>query len=195
MHWSDCSCLPYPIPEIAPDAGVFEAEIPVRYNDGPDDERCPVGGEGCILQGDIIQVEYADPTDSFGDGNTVTDSAVFDLRNGVLISDKNSYRTGADMILTLVEPDFDGDQAETYTLDLTDSDTATLTMGNRGGETAAFNPVPDTFRETGDSTGIFQIEIPEELEGDGLDRGEAIWSTPTGVRHMWATSTRMSHWG
>lgn len=169
-----------PIQEVAPDAGVFEADITVRYNDGPADAKCPVSGEGCILQGDIIQVEYTDPIDSSGDRNTVTDSATFDLRNAVLQSDKNSYLIGTDMILTLIEPDFDldNDQAETYTLDLIewDSDAATLSMGSRGGSAGAFDPEPDSFRETGDSTGIFQtiIEIPEELQGDRLERNESI---------------------
>lgn len=168
------------IQEVAPDAGVFEVDIPIRYNDGPVDQKCPVRGEGCILQGDIIQVEYADPIDSSGDRNTVTDSATFDLRNAVLQADKNSYLIGTDMILTLIEPDFDldNDQAETYTLDLIewDSDAATLTMGSRGGQAGAFDPEPDAFRETGDSTGIFQtiVEIPEELEGDKLERNEVI---------------------
>lgn len=168
------------IQEVAPDAGVFEVDISVNYDDGPTDEKCPVRGQGCVLQGDIIQVEYADPIDSSGDRNTVTDSATFDLRNAVLQSDKNSYLIGTDMILTLIEPDFDldNDQAETYTLDLIewDSDAATVTMGSRGGQAGAFDPEPDAFRETGDSTGIFQtiVEIPEELEGDRLERNEVI---------------------
>ena len=168
------------IQEIAPDAGIFEADITVRYSDGPSDQRCPVTNTGCILQGDILQVEYRDPIDASGDRNTVTDSATFDLRNAVLQSDKTSYLIGTDMILTLIEPDFDldNDQAETYTLDLIewDSDAATLTMGSRGGSASAFDPEPDAFRETGDSTGIFQtiIEIPEELEGDRLERNEVI---------------------
>ena len=34
----------------------------------------------CILQGDILTVEYTDPTDASGDPNTVTDSATFDLK-------------------------------------------------------------------------------------------------------------------
>ena len=169
-----------PIQEIAPDAGVFEADIVVNWNDGPEDQKCPVREEGCVLQGDIIQVEYRDPVDSSGDPNTVTDSATFDLRNGVLQADKSTYLIGSDMILTLIEPDFDldNDQAETYTLDLIewDSDAATLTMGTRGGEASSFDPEPDAFRETGDSTGIFQtiIEIPEELDGDRLERNEVI---------------------
>ena len=189
------------VQEIAPDAGVFEVDITVRYDDGPDDERCPVRGDGCILQGDIIQVEYADRIDASGDRNTVTDSATFDLRNAVLQSDKNSYLIGTDMILTLIEPDFDldNDQAETYTLDLIewDSDAATVTMGKRGGEAGSFDPEPDALRETGDSTGIFQtiVEIPEELDDDRLERDEVIVLEYTDwdplVLTMWVTRTRM----
>ena len=194
-----------PIREIAGDAGVFEADITIRYTDGPADNGCPLttvytpldgvqddndpaavrfhDGDGdhfCILQGDILQVEYNDPIDASGDPNTVTDSATFDLRNAVLQSDKSEYLIGTDMILTLIEPDFDldNDQAETYDLDLIewDSDAATITMGDRGDNAAAFDPEPTAFRETGDSTGIFQtiIEIPESLDGSTLSRGEAI---------------------
>ena len=193
-----------PISEIAPDAGIFETDITIQYTDGPADSQCPttvdfdsstaaVDGEltrfsaesptnenYCILQGDILQVQYTDPADASGDENTVTDSATFDLRNGVLQSDKSVYIIGSDMILTLIEPDLDldNDQAETWDLDLIewDSDAATITMGDADGEGDAFDPEPLNFRETGDSTGIFQIviEIPEELQGDRLERGEEI---------------------
>jgi hypothetical protein len=90
------------------------------------------------------------------------------------------------MILTLIEPDFDreSDGAETYDLDLIewDSDVAQITMGNKasirgtGTDAAAFDPEPSNFRETGDSTGIFQIviEIPSTLNTKKLDRGEKI---------------------
>jgi len=80
------------------------------------------------------------------------------------------------MILTLIEPDFDLDNqsAETYDLDLVewDSDAATVTMGDKGGNQAAFDPEPLNFRETGDSTGIFQVvvEIPSILDNDKLER-------------------------
>jgi len=143
-------------------------------------------GRHCILQGDILTVEYTDATDASGNQNTVTDSATFDLRNGVLQSDKSVYIIGSDMILTLIEPDFDrdSDAAETYDLDLIewDSDAAELTMGDKasvGGDAnsaAAFDPEPSNFRETGDSTGIFQIviEIPSALKSNNIDRGEKI---------------------
>ena len=194
-----------PIDEIAPDAGIFELDLTIRYTDGPADTLCPetanfepldgtlntnesarfsspsgANENYCILQGDILQVEYEDPTDASGDLNTVTDSATFDLRNGVLQSDKSVYIIGSDIILTLIEPDLDldNDGAETWDLDLIewDSDAATVTMGDADGEGAAFDPEPSNFRETGDSTGIFQIviETPEILDGDRLERGEEV---------------------
>ncbi|MBA4719126.1 MAG: hypothetical protein HRO68_08560 [Nitrosopumilus sp.] len=198
-----------PIDEIDPSSGIYELDLSIRYTDGPASATCPSGSkytpldgttaadnnesarfdaasasgqDYCILQGDILQVEYTDPADASGDQNTVTDSATFDLRNGVLQSDKSVYIIGSDMILTLIEPDFDldNDGAETYDLDLIewDSDAATTTMGNLGvtGAAVAFDPEPTDFRETGDSTGIFQIviEIPQELNSDTLERGEEI---------------------
>jgi hypothetical protein len=193
-----------PISEIAPDAGIYELDLAIKYTDGPASTTCPPtvtfenisgaagtgeltrfdaasgAGNYCILQGDILQVEYTDPADASGDPNTVTDSATFDLRNGVLQSDKSVYIIGSDMILTLIEPDLDldNDGAETYDLDLIewDSDASTTVMGGLGAGAVAFDPEPTDFRETGDSTGIFQIviEIPDALGGDNLERGEEI---------------------
>ncbi|WP_100183187.1 hypothetical protein [Candidatus Nitrosotenuis aquarius] len=198
-----------PITETSPSSGIFEFDLDVLYTDGPASTTCPAtatsgfdslltpgskgtvttrfdtaasSGNYCILQGDIITVEYTDPADASGDQNTVTDSATFDLRNGALQSDKSVYIIGSDMILTLIEPDLDldNDLAETYDLDLIewDSDAATTTMGDKGGSTnqAAFDPEPSDLRETGDSTGIFQVvvEIPETLSNDKLERGEEI---------------------
>ena len=82
--------------------------------------------------------------------------------------------------MTLIEPDLDleSDESETWDLDLIewDSDAFTNTMGNLGGEASSFDPEPSDFRETGDSTGIFQIviETPATLGGTSLDRGELI---------------------
>jgi len=205
-----------PITEISPDSGIFEFDLPVRYTDGPASSLCPrtgvfttldgtagtavtnrfsttfTGTSGatgfCLLQGDIITVEYTDPTDASGNPTTVTDSATFDLRNGVLQSDKSVYIIGGDMILTLIEPDFDLDNqsAETYDLDLIewDSNAGTVTLGDQGtagnGASTAnggiFDPEPTDFRETGDNTGIFQVvlEIPSKIGNDLLNRGEEI---------------------
>ena len=171
-----------PIVETSPTSGVFEYDQTITSTDGPT-TGCPsIFAGGCVLQGDIITVQYSDVKDASGQAQTVTDSATFDLRNGVLQSDKSVYLIGSDMILTLIEPDFDldNDGAESYTLDLIewDSDAATTSMGAYGasGANAAFDPEPSALRETGDSTGIFQvvIEIPDTLSSELLDRGEKI---------------------
>ncbi len=171
-----------PITETSPTSGVFEYDATVGYRSGPS-TNCPTTfSDTCVLQGDILTVEYNDIKDASGQAQSVTDSATFDLRNGVLQADKSVYLIGSDMILTLIEPDFDRDNdgAESYTLDLIewDSDAATTTMGTYGvsGANAAFDPEPSALRETGDSTGIFQvvIEIPDTLVGELLDRGEQI---------------------
>ncbi|MBI5146271.1 MAG: hypothetical protein HZA84_03525 [Thaumarchaeota archaeon] len=195
-----------PITETSPDSGIFEFDLVVRYTDGPASSSCPTtnnfvsannstrftsslarfdtaastSSPYCLLQGDIVTVTYRDPADSSGQPNTITDSATFDLRNGAIQSDKSVYIIGSDMILTVIEPDFDrdNDSAETYDLDLLewDSDAATVSMGDLGGEAASFDPEPSSLRETGDSTGIFQtvVEIPSTLGGDKLERGEEI---------------------
>ena len=195
-----------PIAETTPSSGIFEFDLDLQYVDGPASTLCPTtanydslatpgtrttdvtqrfdaaaaSGNYCILQGDIITVEYTDQADASGSLNTITDSATFDLRNGALQSDKSVYIIGSDMIMTLIEADLDldNDLAETYDLDLIewDSDAATITIGDEGKNGAAFDPEPSDFRETGDSTGIFQsiIEIPATLDGEKLERGEEI---------------------
>ena len=199
-----------PISETAPDSGVFELDMTIRYTDGPDSADCPTktdswtatdGSTGtgetsrfagtasttqdhCILQGDVLTVEYTDQNDASGNSGVAFDSATFDMRNGVLQTDKSVYIIGSDIIMTLIEPDLnlESDESETWDLDLIewDSDAATTAMGNQGAAgtsyAASFDPEPSDFRETGDSTGIFQIviEVPNTLAGTALDRGEQI---------------------
>jgi len=214
-----------PISETAPDSGVFELDMTVRFTDGPDHADCPsninsytgtdgTGGTGetsrfagtasstekhCIMQGDVITVEYTDQNDASGNTGIAYDSATFDMRNGVLQTDKSVYIIGSDIIMTLIEPDLDleSDEAETWDLDLIewDSDAATVTMGNLGGG-SSFDPEPSDFRETGDSTGIFQIviEVPSTLDSTALDRGELIELeytdfSPSGAKYVGEEST------
>ena len=210
-----------PIVEVAPEAGIFELDFVVRYSDGPANSKCPAtavftslndrlpaGSEEsrfdtvssekedyCIMKGDILTVEYTHLDDS---GNIVVskDVATFDLRDGVLESDKRIYPSGHDLVLTLIEPDLDldNDLRETYDLDLIewDSNAATVTLGDLGGELMAFDPLlPLAFKETGDSTGIFQavVKIPQTLQDNKLERGEEIileytdWG-PSGADHV-----------
>ena len=199
-----------PMTEIAPDAGIFQADLPIRYTDGPQGTDCPTaetqwtptdGTTGtaesdrfhtphgkttnsgqfyCVRQGDVLTVTYTDLNDASGHTQTVTDSSTFDLRNGVLQSDKSVYIIGSDMILTLVEPDLnlDSQTAETIPLDVIEWDSHAFkgTMGQQGGQSSAFDAKPGTFVETGKDTGIFQsvIKIPSTLNNNLLERGEQI---------------------
>ena len=166
------------IGETARDSGIFEYELTLSYDMGPDSNKCPVGMGGCILQGDILHVEYNDPSDASGSSNTITDSATFDLRNGVLQSDQTAYIIGSGMIVTLIEPDLnlDSGSVETYDLDLIewDSDAGTETLAD-----SVFDATPSNLLETGEDTGIFQVVvgIPNEIDGDRLERGEEITLT------------------
>ncbi|TLX96433.1 MAG: hypothetical protein E6K91_00110 [Thaumarchaeota archaeon] len=195
-----------PMTEIAPDAGIFQADLPIKLTDGPAGADCatdgnfkaingssgfftdplvrfdkaPANGNYCVRQGDVLTVTYFDQNDASGNTQTVTDSSTFDLRNGVLQSDKSVYIIGSDMILTLVEPDLnlDSQTAETAPLDLIEWDSHAFkgTMGPLGGSSAAFDAKPSTFVETGKDTGIFQsvIKIPKKLGSTLLERGEQI---------------------
>ncbi|QLH04457.1 hypothetical protein C5F49_03340 [Nitrosopumilus oxyclinae] len=203
-----------PITETSPSSGLFQFSLPIRYVDGPSSLKCPVTpdsgftkldktksgvlsrfdvspptGNYCILQGDVITVEYSDQTDASGSQRTVTGSAAFDLRIGSLQSDTTSYVIGRDAIITLVDPDlnFDSKKAETHSLDILEwnSGNVKTTMGKMGGAATknglVFDSQPFGLRETGDSTGIFQtvIKIPSEINGKSLDRGESIKLTYT----------------
>ncbi|MFZ0843294.1 MAG: hypothetical protein WAN80_05390, partial [Nitrosotalea sp.] len=224
-----------PMTEISPGAGIFQADLPIRFTDGPQGADCPsnvqawqptdgttntaeadrfhsihattngvVGlnnglGNYCVRQGDVLTVTYTDLNDASGHTQTVTDSSTFDLRNGVLQSDKSVYIIGSDMILTLVEPDLnlDSQTAETIPLDVVEWDSHAFkgTMGTLGGQTSAFDAKPGTFVETGKDTGIFQsvIKIPAELQNNLLERGEQIqleytdWG-PAGAKVVGANS-------
>ncbi len=171
------------ISETAPNSGIFEHTQTIAYDEGPDSSDCPSLLEGgCIVQGDILHVQYTDPSDASGSSNTVTDSATFDLRNGVLQVDKpgtTGYVIGTDMIVTLIEQDLnlDSDATETYPLRLIewDSDAGSDTLDNQD----TFGATPSNLQETGTDTGIFQvvITIPEDIDGESLQRGEEITLT------------------
>ena len=194
------------ISETAPDSGIFEFDLQIRYTDGPAHEKCPettvysglsdanIDGDlddqtdrfdesnqnhYCIMQGDILKVEYT-VIDESGHKNTITDAATFDLRNGVLESDRAVYIIGDYMTLTLIDDDLnlDSQQIEEYDLDLIewDSAAATVTMGDADGQISLLDPEPAIFRETGNDTGVFeiQVDIPSKLQDESLERGEEI---------------------
>ena len=154
-----------PLSETSGDSGVFEASV-------------EIGGDDAIGQGSVITVSYTDPTGASGSESTVSDSAVFDLRSATLQSDKSSYVIGQDALLTLIEPDLNLDSADRESIPLEligwDSEAGKADLGD-----AAFGAVPQSLRETGPDTGVFQvvITIPEAINGNALERGEPITLT------------------
>ena len=154
-----------PITETEASSGVFELEFTLGHDSSYSQTASTV-----IKQGDILTVEYTDPTDASGDSTYLaTDSATFDLRTGVLTSDKSVYVIGQDVILSIIDDDLnlDSDSTETYGLDLIewDSDAAEVLLDS----TSAFDPEPNGLRETGSNTGVFQtvIEFPSDIEFNG----------------------------
>ena len=154
-----------PLSETSGDSGVFEASV-------------EIGGDDAIGQGSVITVSYTDPTGASGSESTVSDSAVFDLRSATLQSDRSSYVIGQDALLTLIEPDLNLDSADRETVPLEligwDSEAGKADLGD-----AAFGAVPQSLRETGPDTGVFQgvITIPKAINGNALERGEPITLT------------------
>ena len=163
--------------ETDSDSGIFETTVEL-------DSTANRGSGNNIEQGDIITATYTDQSDASGNVNTVSDSATFDLRNAVLQSDKSVYVIGQDALITLIEPDLNLDSGTVDSVDLAriawDSDAADTNLKN-----GDFGAVPQSLRETGDNTGIFQvvITIPSELSDDDvsddetLERGESITLT------------------
>ena len=190
-----------PIKEISPSSGIFEFDFSIKNIDGPESSKCPVLGaaqnrfddsnefsRNCILEGDVLLVEYTDPTDVSGNPRTVTASATFSLLNpsqsfglgSEKISTSKNVRIGHPLTILLYDSNLnlDSNRAETYTLDLIEfeSENIRTTLGPAGGVQKEFNPKPSALRETGDNTGIFYsvIEIPRTINGKRIDVDEKI---------------------
>ena len=170
-----------PMKETTPSSGVFEMLTSLALTDGPRtvDSSNNVTQQK-IHQGDVLTVGFTDPTDASGESTyEATDSATFDLRTGVLSTDKSVYVIGSDIILSLIDPDLnlDTDSTETYDLDLIewDSDAAEVDLDDSN---TGFDPEPNGLRETGGNTGVFQsvIEFPATVgsSSTAVDRGEKV---------------------
>lgn len=190
-----------PITETSPTSGIFEFDISIKNTDGPESSKCPVSSQAqnrfddsnassrhCILQGDILLVEYTDPTDSSGNSRKITTSATFSVLNSPLslgsssekITTSKTVRIGHPLTLLLYDSNLnlDSDKAESYTLDLIqfESENIRTTLGPSGGVQKEFDPQPSVLRETGDDTGIFYtvIKIPRNINGKIIDVNEKI---------------------
>ena len=190
-----------PITEISPTSGIFEFDISIKNIDGPESSKCQVSSEAqirfddsnvssrhCILQGDVLLVEYTEPTDASGNSRKVTASAIFSVlnpstslgSNSEKITTSKTVRIGYPLTLLLYDSNLnlDSDRTESYTLDLIqfESENIRTTLGPFGGVQNEFNPQPSALRETGDNTGIFYtvIEIPRTVNGQRIDVDEKI---------------------
>jgi len=190
-----------PITETSPTSGIFEFDVSIKNTDGPESSKCQVSSEAqirfddssassrhCILQGDVLLVEYTDPTDASGNSRKVTASATFSVLNSPQslgsssekIATSKTVRIGHPLTLLLYDSNLnlDSDKVESYTLDLIqfESENIRTTLGPSGGVQNEFNPQPSTLRETGDNTGIFYtvIEIPRTVNGQFIDVDETI---------------------
>jgi hypothetical protein len=189
------------ITETSPSSGIFEFDFSIKNTDGPESSKCPALGaaqnrfddsnefsQNCILEGDVLLVEYTDPTDVSGNSRSVTASATFSIS-----SQSQNYGSGSEKItitknvrighpLTILLYDnnlnLDSSRAETYSLDLIqfESDNIRTTLGPAGGVQQEFNPQPSALRETGDNTGLFYsvIEVPRKINGKVIEVNEKI---------------------
>ncbi len=189
-----------PIFETSPTSGIFEFEVVITNIDGPESSKCPVSPEAhlrfddstelsrhCILQGDVLLVEFTDPSDVSGNPRTVTDSAIFTVLNpypsgsgSEKVTASKTVRIGHPLTLLLYDSNLnlDNERAETYTLDLIQFESKNIrtTLGPAGGVQSQFNPQPSALRETGDDSGIFYtvIEVPRTINGKRIDVNEKI---------------------
>ena len=189
-----------PILETSPTSGIFEFEVLIKNIDGPESSKCPISSNAnlrfddstessrhCILQGDVLLVEFTDPSDISGNPRTVTDSAIFTILNpsptgsgSEKINVSKTVRIGHPLTLLLYDSNLnlDSERAETYTLDLIQFESKNIrtTLGPAGGVQNEFNPQPSALRETGDDTGIFYsvIEVPRTINGKRIDVNEKI---------------------
>ena len=191
-----------PIAETFPTSGVFKFDVSIKNIDGPESSKCPALGTSnqnrfdnsnefskhCILQGDVLLVEYTDPSDFSGNPRTVTVSATFSILSSAQPYGSGTEKITATKIIRIGHPltillydsnlNLDGDKAETYSLDLIqfESENIRTTLGPLGGVQSEFNPMPAALRETGENSGIFYtvIEVPRTINGKVVNIGENI---------------------
>ena len=109
-----------------------------------------------------------------------TDSAIFNLRNGMLTTDQIVDTIGSDLGITLTDPDYNLDSQVTEALDIDliewDSNAGKVTIGNESGAGNDFFPVPVSLNKTGPNSGVFTatIQVPTAIQGVNLTPGDAF---------------------
>ena len=181
-----------PITETSPNSGIFEFVLPLEYTDGPASSTCPdtddnsydsltdsgitgtvisrfdsspSSGHYCIQTGDIITVEYTDPSDASGHVNTVSDSATFDLANGVIAG---TLMVGNSGQIELSDSDFDLDSGAIDSID-----SRVLGLYTKYGDL----PINGTLlTETDINSGVFTstVTIPKQINQNKMYAGDVV---------------------
>jgi hypothetical protein len=191
-----------PVTETSPTSGTFKFDVLIKNIDGPESSKCSALGvsfqnrfddsnefsKHCILEGDVLLVEFTDPSDFSGNPRTIFTSATFSVINSNQPSNFNSEKITASKTIRIGHPltlllydsnlNLDSDKAETYSLDLIqfESENIRITLGPKGGAQNEFKAKPSGLRETGENTGIFYsvIEVPRTINGKIINIGEKI---------------------
>jgi len=132
-----------------------------------------------VLSGDVLQVTYTDPADATGVSLAVYDSATFDMRNGTASFDKDTYVLGADMTVTINDPDLNIDSStiQTFSPDFLEWDSSA--SSSRLLSASEFDCSPSNMTETGEDTGVFQTTctFPSSVNSSAVEQGEVVTLT------------------
>ena len=139
----------------------------------------PGGVDLRIISGSVLQAVYTDPSDSTGSSLEVYDSATFDMRNGSASFDKDTYVLGADMVVTITDPDLNVDSASTnsFSMDFLEWDSSAAS--SRLLSNSEFGCSPSSMTETGSDTGVFQstCTFPATVASTAVEAGESVTLT------------------
>ena len=140
----------------------------------------PLGSSSIrVLSGDVLQVQYTDPADDTGVSLAVYDSATFDMRNGTASFDKDTYVLGADMVVTINDPDLNTDSStvQSFSMDFLQWDSSA--SSDRLLTNSEFACTPSKMTETGSDTGVFQstCTFPASVNSSAVEAGEVVTLT------------------
>ena len=122
---------------------------------------------------------YTDPSDSTGSSLEVYDSATFDMRNGSASFDKDTYVLGADMVVTITDPDLNIDSGTTNTISMDFLEWDSAASSSRLLTNSEFGCSPSSMTETGSDTGVFQstCTFPGTVNSTAVAAGESVTLT------------------
>ena len=166
------------IPDLGPLAETSQGSQ--DYEVGYTLREFPPGGVNVrVLSGSVIQAVYTDPSDSSGSSLEVYDSATFDMRNGSASFDKDTYVLGADMVVTITDPDLNIDSGTTNTISMDFLEWDSAASSSTLLTDAAFGCSPSSMTETGSDTGVFQstCTFPATVASTAVAAGESVTLT------------------